>query len=151
MTVDVSAVRPNGCRTELGNTSPNLSALALLPRNAYFLPVGANLPPRPIPSTLLLIQPIGLHLIQKPVCAQHYDDSRFSVLAQGRSPFHLSALEATFITKLSQWSFSSQSRLGFFLYIAASFPALSILTVLLDKCQTKSFEYENSNQSNSQH
>ena len=27
----------------------------------------------------------------------HYDDSRFSILAQGRSPFHLSALEATFI------------------------------------------------------
>ena len=40
---------------------------------------------------------IGLHLLQNPTCAQHYDDSRFSILAQGRSPFHLSALEATFI------------------------------------------------------
>ena len=40
---------------------------------------------------------IGLHLLQNPVCAQHYDDSRFSILAQGRSPFHLYALEATFI------------------------------------------------------
>ena len=40
---------------------------------------------------------IGLHLLQNPICAQHYDDSRFSILAQGRSPFHLSALEATFI------------------------------------------------------
>ena len=41
---------------------------------------------------------IGLFLLQQnPTCAQHYDDSRFSVLAQGRSPFHLSALEATFI------------------------------------------------------
>ena len=40
---------------------------------------------------------IGLHLLQKPTCAQHYDDSRFSILAQSRSPFHLSALEATFI------------------------------------------------------
>ena len=40
---------------------------------------------------------IGLYLLQNPTCAQHYDDSRFSILAQGRSPFHLSALEATFI------------------------------------------------------
>ena len=44
---------------------------------------------------------------------------------------------------LSHWSFSSQSRLGFFLEIAAHFPALSILTILLDKCQTKSFEDAN--------
>ena len=40
---------------------------------------------------------IGLHLLQNPTCAQHYDDSRFFILAQGRSPFHLSALEYTFI------------------------------------------------------
>ena len=39
----------------------------------------------------------GLHLLQNPTCAQHYDDSRFSILAQGRSFFHLSALKATFI------------------------------------------------------
>ena len=35
--------------------------------------------------------------LQNPVCAQHYDDIRFSIFAQGHSPFHLSALEATFI------------------------------------------------------
>ena len=46
-----------GCRTESNNMSPNLSVLAL-PKNAYFLLVGANLPPRPIPSLLLLIQPL---------------------------------------------------------------------------------------------
>ena len=40
---------------------------------------------------------IGLHLLQNPTCTQHYYDSRFSILAQGRSRFHLSALEATFI------------------------------------------------------
>ena len=40
---------------------------------------------------------IGLHLLQNPISAQHYDDSRFSILAEGRSSFHLSALEATFI------------------------------------------------------
>ena len=80
---------------------------------------------------------IGLHLLQNLTCAQHYDDSRFSILAQDRSLFHLSALEATFIKTsnpalcrqkefvysledctlmmLSHWCFSSQSRLGFFL------------------------------------
>ena len=41
---------------------------------------------------------IALHLLQNPACAQHYDDSRFSILAQGRSPFYVFALEATFIT-----------------------------------------------------
>ena len=40
---------------------------------------------------------IGLHLLQNPICAQHNDDSRFSIRAQGRSSFHLSALEAAFI------------------------------------------------------
>ena len=40
---------------------------------------------------------IGLHLLQNPTCAQHYDDIRFSILAQGRSSFHLSAVKATFI------------------------------------------------------
>ena len=48
-------------------------------------------------NTLASDSAIGLHLLQNPTCAQHYDDSRVSVLAQGRSPFHLSALEATFI------------------------------------------------------
>ena len=41
---------------------------------------------------------------------------------------------------LSYWLFYSQSLLGFFLCIAAPFPALSILTIFFDKCQTKSFE-----------
>ena len=40
---------------------------------------------------------IGLHLLRNPTCAQHYDDSMFSILAKGRSPFRLSALEAIFI------------------------------------------------------
>ena len=46
-------------RTESNNMSPNLSVLALLPCNAYFLPVGANLQPSLIPSLLLLIQPLN--------------------------------------------------------------------------------------------
>ena len=56
--VGMQAVPPKGCRAELNITSLNLSALALLFRNAYFQPVGANLLPRPIPCFLLLIQPL---------------------------------------------------------------------------------------------
>ena len=40
---------------------------------------------------------IEFHPLQNLTCAQHYDDSRFSILVQGRLPPHLSALEATFI------------------------------------------------------
>ena len=51
---------------------------------------------------------IGLHLLQNPTCAQHYNDSRFSILAQGRSSFHLSALEATF-SKISNPALCQQN------------------------------------------
>ena len=40
---------------------------------------------------------IGRHLLENQSCAFHYSDDRFSVLSKGRSAFHLSALEATFI------------------------------------------------------
>ena len=36
-------------------------------------------------QSLLSDSAIGLHLLQNPTCAQHYDDSRFSILARGRS------------------------------------------------------------------
>ena len=53
----VKVVSPKGCRTELNNTFPNLSALALLYRNAYFRPVSANFPPsHTTPSLQLLIE-----------------------------------------------------------------------------------------------
>ena len=87
-TVNMYAMPSKGSRTELNNTFPNLSGLFLLPRNAYFLPVDSNLPPTPIICLLL-------HLLQNSVCAQHYDDSGLSILAQGRSPYHLPNLEAT--------------------------------------------------------
>ena len=53
---------------------------------------------------------IGLYLLRNPTCAQHYDDSMFSILAKGRSPFHLSALEATFI-KLPTLFFADKKNL----------------------------------------
>ena len=48
-------------------------------------------------QSLASVSAIGLHLLQNPGCAKHYDDSRFYTLAQGRFPFHLSALEVTII------------------------------------------------------
>ena len=41
---------------------------------------------------------IGLHLIQNDKCAKFYNDQQFSILAKARTPFHLAALEATYIT-----------------------------------------------------
>ena len=40
---------------------------------------------------------IGQHLLNNEKCASHYDDNQFSILAKGRTLFHLSILEATFI------------------------------------------------------
>ena len=88
---------PMGCRIELNNTSQNLSALALLPGNAYFLPVDANFLSRPIPRLLLLIQSLDFtfYKILSVLNIMMTVDSLF--LTQGRSPFHLSALETTFM------------------------------------------------------
>ena len=41
---------------------------------------------------------IGLHLLQNDECAKFYIDQQFSILAKARTPFHLAALEATYIT-----------------------------------------------------
>ena len=40
---------------------------------------------------------IGQHLLTNQSRALHYSDDRFSILSKGRSAFHLSALEATYI------------------------------------------------------
>ena len=40
-------------------------------------------------------------LLDKAQCALHYSNEKFSILARGRSSFHLSALEATFIKSLN--------------------------------------------------
>ena len=44
---------------------------------------------------------IGQHLLDNAQCALHYRNEKFSILARGRSSFHLSALEATFIKSLN--------------------------------------------------
>ena len=40
---------------------------------------------------------IGQRLLKNEKCASHYDDNQFSILAKGRTLFHLFTLEATFI------------------------------------------------------
>ena len=44
---------------------------------------------------------IGQHLLDNAQCALHYNKDKFSVLARARTPFHLSALEVTFIKSLN--------------------------------------------------
>ena len=44
---------------------------------------------------------IGQHLLDNAQCALHYNNKNFSILARGRSSFHLSALEATFIKSVN--------------------------------------------------
>ena len=44
---------------------------------------------------------IGQHLLDNAQCALHYSNEKFSILTRGRSSFHLSALEATFIKSLN--------------------------------------------------
>ena len=45
---------------------------------------------------------IGQHLLQNPTCAHEYNDNKFSILARGRTSFHLSTLEATYIKHPNQ-------------------------------------------------
>ena len=40
---------------------------------------------------------IGQHLLQNPTCAHEYNDNKLSILARGRTSFHLSTLKATYI------------------------------------------------------
>ena len=40
---------------------------------------------------------IGQHLVENPECARKYDDAKFSILARGRSDYHLAVMEAIFI------------------------------------------------------
>ena len=40
---------------------------------------------------------IGQHLLQNPTCAREYNDGNFSILARGRTAFHLFTFEATYI------------------------------------------------------
>ena len=51
-------------------------------------------------SNLTSTSAIGQHLLNNEKCASYYDDNQFSILAKGRTLFHLSTLEATLIKML---------------------------------------------------
>ena len=96
--VGMWAALPKDCKRESNNMFQNLSVMALLSRNVIFKFANANIPPsqqlkfnlshmiRPLDFTSYAI-PLALNTMM----------TAFSILAKGRSPFHLSALEATFI------------------------------------------------------
>ena len=44
---------------------------------------------------------IGQHLLDNAQCAFHYNNDKFSILARGRSSFHLSSVEVIFIKSLN--------------------------------------------------
>ena len=54
---------------------------------------------KPIKSlnTKISSSAIGQHLLHNQLCAQNYSDDKFSILAHGRTAFHLLTLEATYI------------------------------------------------------
>ena len=92
----MKAVLPKGSRTVLNNMSRIYPFLLFFPER--LLPAQqCKFSSQTNPQSLASDSAIGLHLLQNPTCAQRYDDSGFSVLAQDRFPLHLSALEATFI------------------------------------------------------
>ena len=47
---------------------------------------------------------IGQYLLDNAQCALHYNNDKFSILAQGRSSLHLSVLAATFIISFNPLS-----------------------------------------------
>lgn len=53
--------------------------------------------PTKSPQPEISFSAIGQHLLENPSCAKEYNDQKFSILARGRTAFHLSTLEATYI------------------------------------------------------
>jgi len=65
----------------------------------------------PSTQTLSCDSVIGLHLLRNPICVQNYDDKQFSILAEGRSPFHLS-VKKPFSLKPQIRSFADKKNLS---------------------------------------
>ena len=76
-----------------------LKYLILLPRTitkAFLTLAKANICPQQFHESA-----IGQHLLDNAQCALYYNNDKFSILAQGCSSFHLSALKVTFIKSLN--------------------------------------------------
>ena len=68
---------------------------------------------------------IGQHLLQNPTCAHEYNNNKFSILARGRTFFHLFTLVATYI-KTSKPSLCKQKEFvyGLKIYTLVSAPSI---------------------------
>ena len=67
---------------------------------------------------------VDQHLLDNARCALHCNNDKFSILARGRSSFHLSALEATFIKSLNPL-LCKQKEFVYSLKISQSFLSLA--------------------------
>ena len=92
--VGMCDVHLKGCKNALNNMFPGRSETIILLKIALISPVPAR------KTALLKSLPMTLHLdriSRKTLPASQYSDTKFSILAQGHTSFHLSVLEATFI------------------------------------------------------
>ena len=89
----------------MGRTSQRLQQMIkqLVPRTILQEPISQDQSTlarscKPIRSfkTETSFSAIGQHLLQNPICAREYNDNKFSILARGRTSFHLSTLEARY-------------------------------------------------------
>ena len=69
---------------------------------------------------------IGQHILQNPTCACEYKDNKFSILARGRTSFHLSILKATSI-KTSKPNLCKQKEFVYGVKITDWFPLLRLV------------------------
>ena len=95
VTAGTSTAHLKDCMIELHNTSRNPSETNPYPQE---LCQPATAKQKKISTIHNCDSAIGLHLLQNDERAKFYNDQQFSILAKARSPFHLAALEATYIT-----------------------------------------------------
>ena len=69
---------------------------------------------------------IGQHHLQNPTCAREYNDNKLSVLTRGRTSFHLSTLEATYI-KTSKPNLCKHMKFVYGVKITHQFPLLPLV------------------------
>ena len=82
------------CMIELHNTSRNPSETNPYPQE----PCQHATAKQKLHQATTCDSAIGLRLLQNDECAKFYIDQQFSILAKVQTPFHLAALEATYIT-----------------------------------------------------
>ena len=87
------AVLPKDCNRESRSMCQNLFEVGTLFKIEPHWPVPVS---QSNPSTPKFLHQ-RLDNLHNQLCAQNYSDDKFSILAHGRTAFHLSTLEATYI------------------------------------------------------